>query len=326
MQQGVYKMISSKLKDKIYGTVHDEHNFRYIGFCKKVRSDEIQSVDVWINGKKVEMLKCDKTINKISQVYDKAGFAFQYDLPDEYIGQKYLVSFTCNGAELENSPIWTIIKEDNSYNECKFMHGLGETVDKDITKDLYSLNTVGFLSTGEILKDKDYVAYIRELMDSFPHIEFKGFCFNDYEEKLTHALIGNIHTSIIYHPKQFVESVYVILFSVYFKGWKELTKYAVINKVSPIVYDSNTKKNGSIALFDYFQIDGFGFSDAEKEASDKNIYKLLHLYSLEKYNYLFNIKQDFFTHVYYDNAKLVIEYEDFRERYCRIIGYQCRNF
>ena len=69
---------------KSYGAVHIDHYLTFTGFCKKVYSDEIQSIDVFIDDKKINTLVCDKTIDKISQIYDIDGYGFEYDLPEIY--------------------------------------------------------------------------------------------------------------------------------------------------------------------------------------------------------------------------------------------------
>jgi len=180
-----------KINDIVYGAVHDTHDFRYSGFCKKVRSDDVQSVDVWIDGEKVETLTCDKRIEKISNIYDKKGFAFQYKLPDGCIGEKCKISFTCNGQELENSPMVTIAKDDSKYNEYRFMKSLGENDVEEKIKNLYCKDSIGFFATKENLADEEFIGYIKELYARFPEVTFKAFYFNNEQKEILKFIFKN---------------------------------------------------------------------------------------------------------------------------------------
>ena len=42
-------MILPKANQKSYGVVHTENYFSFTGFCKKVNSDEIQKVDIYLD-------------------------------------------------------------------------------------------------------------------------------------------------------------------------------------------------------------------------------------------------------------------------------------
>ena len=42
-------MILPKANQKSYGVVHTENYFSFTGFCKKVNSDEIQTVDIYLD-------------------------------------------------------------------------------------------------------------------------------------------------------------------------------------------------------------------------------------------------------------------------------------
>ncbi len=173
---------TSKIENIFYGAVHDERNFRYIGFCKKVCSKDIQKVDVYIDGKKIETLYCNETVDKISTIYDKAGFAFQYDLSDKYIGGKHLINFTSNEEELENSPIQTISIDDVRFNEYRFTHSLNKTLNEEKLRDLYCKDAIGFLAVEKNLEDEDFMNYIKELVIRFPLVTIKAFYFNDVQK------------------------------------------------------------------------------------------------------------------------------------------------
>lgn len=183
-------MIIPKRDAKSYGAVHIDYYLTFIGFCKKVYSDEIQSIDVLIDGNKIDTIVCDKTIDKLSQIYDIEGHGFEYDLPEVYFDKRHLLSFRCSdsGEELVNSPISTICKDDEKFNEYKFLNSLSKPIDEDKIKDMYCPNSIGFLATEENLNDKEFVDYILQLMQDFPKVHFKALIFNqnsttDVEEK-----------------------------------------------------------------------------------------------------------------------------------------------
>jgi hypothetical protein len=177
-------MIIPKRDAKSYGAVHIDYFLTFIGFCKKVSSDEVQSIDVFIDGNKIDTIVCDKTIDKVSQIYDIEGHGFEYDLPEVYFDKRHLLSFRCSdsGEELVNSPISTICKNDEKFNEYMFLNSLSKPIDEEKIKEVYGSNSIGFLATEENLKDKNFVEYIKELMIKLPDVEFKGFCFNDVQK------------------------------------------------------------------------------------------------------------------------------------------------
>lgn len=173
-------MIIPKRDAKSYGAVHIDYFLTFVGFCKKVSSDEIQSIDVFIDGNKIDTIVCDKTIDKVSQIYDIEGHGFEYDLPEVYFDKRHLLSFRCSdsGEELVNSPISTICKNDEKFNEYKFLNSLSKPIDEDKVKDVYCPNSIGFLATEKNLNDTDFMNYIKELVIKFDHIQFKGFAFD----------------------------------------------------------------------------------------------------------------------------------------------------
>jgi hypothetical protein len=107
-------MILPKNNQKSYGVLHTENYFSFIGFCKKVNSDEIQSVDIYLDDKLIDTILADKKLQKIEDIYDIEGFGFTYNLEEKYIGRKHKVSFknTETKEELQNSP-YTLINNSH---------------------------------------------------------------------------------------------------------------------------------------------------------------------------------------------------------------------
>jgi len=180
-------MIIPKRDAQYYGAVHIDNYLTFTGFCKKVDSDEICDVDVFVDGKKIDTLKADKKIGKVEDIYDIEGHGFEFELSDEYFEKSHTLEFKASsGEELVNSKIQTINKNHPKFNEYRFLHSLSN-VDVEKVKDLYCKDAIGFLAIEENLNDKDFMEYIRELMEKFPDVAFKAFYFN---EDLVHNLLN----------------------------------------------------------------------------------------------------------------------------------------
>ena len=185
--------------NKTYGVLHTESFFSFLGFTKKVGSDEIQKIDVFLDNKLIDTIEANGFIQKIDDMYDVESKAFTYHLPSEYIGKKSTISFKNHdsGEELLNSPYTLIDKNHEKFNEAKFLHSLSEPLSEEL-KNMYKPNSIGFLATKENLEDEEFVGYIKELMVRFPDVEFKGFCFtNKQKDLLAQSQLLNIMSDIL---------------------------------------------------------------------------------------------------------------------------------
>ena len=164
--------------DKTYGVLHTENYFLFLGFAKKVGSDETQKIDVFLDDKLIDTIEANEFIQKIDDMYDVENKAFTYNLQIKYIGQKSTISFKIHDSQedLLNSPYTLIDKTHEKFNEAKFLHSLSEPLSEEL-RNMYTPNCEGFLATKENLEDEDFMGYIKELMERFPDVEFNGFCF-----------------------------------------------------------------------------------------------------------------------------------------------------
>lgn len=187
-------MILPKNNQKSYGVLHTENYFSFIGFCKKVNSDEIQSVDIYLDDELIDTLLADKKLKKIEDIYDIEGFGFTYNLPEEYISKKKFISFKNHETEenLQNSPYVLIDKTNKKFNEASFLYSLTLPIDKEKIKNMYCPNSIGFLATEENLEDEDFVKYIKELYVRFPQVTFKTFYFSDNVKTIVQKLFTSI--------------------------------------------------------------------------------------------------------------------------------------
>ncbi|WWW11944.1 hypothetical protein V7P26_00650 [Arcobacter cryaerophilus gv. pseudocryaerophilus] len=165
--------------DKTYGVLHTENYFSFLGFAKKVGSDETQKIDVFLDDKLIDTIEVNEFIQKIDDMYDVENKAFKYNLPSEHIGKKAFISFKNHdsGEELINSPYTLIDKNHEKFNEAKFLHSLSEPLSEEL-KNTYKPNCIGFLATKENLEDEEFMEYIKELMERFPNSKFKAFYIN----------------------------------------------------------------------------------------------------------------------------------------------------
>ncbi len=177
--------------NKTYGVLHTESFFSFLGFAKKVGSDETQKIDVFLDDKLIDTIEADEFIQKIDDMYDVESKAFKYNLPSEHIGKKAILSFKNHDSdeELLNSPYNLIDKNNEKFNEAKFLHSLSEPLSEEL-KNMYKPNCIGFLATKENLEDEEFMGYIKELMEKFPDVEFKGFCFNYTSNKTNSVQIN----------------------------------------------------------------------------------------------------------------------------------------
>jgi len=174
-------MIVPSKKQKTYGVLHTENYFSFLGFCKKVNSDEIQKVDIYLDDILINTIIADKHLQKVENIYDLEGFGFEYILPNEYIGNKELISFKNHETQenLQNSP-YVLIKENHpKFNEMVFLNSLGNPINEEKIKDIYCQNSIGFLATEENLEDEEFVEYINQIIKDFPNCKFKILFIND---------------------------------------------------------------------------------------------------------------------------------------------------
>ena len=158
-------MTSPIQPNKTYGVLHTESFFSFLGFAKKVGSDEIQKIDVFLDDKLIDTIEANEFIQKIDDMYDVESKAFKYNLPSEHIGTKAIISFKNHdsGEELLNSPYTLIDKNNEKFNEAKFLHSLSEPLSEEL-KNMYKPNSIGFLATKENLEDEEFVEDVRGVL------------------------------------------------------------------------------------------------------------------------------------------------------------------
>ncbi|MCK9337529.1 MAG: hypothetical protein M0P43_06845 [Arcobacteraceae bacterium] len=309
---------------KSYGAVHIDHYLTFTGFCKKVYSDEIQSIDVLIDGQKIDTITCDKTIDKVSKIYDIDGYGFEYDLPEIYFDRRHILSFRCSdsGEELVNSPISTIARDDEKFNEYKFLHSLSKPIDEDKIKDMYCPNSIGFLATEENLADEEFVGYIKELMVRFPDVEFKGFCLNTKEMNKLKELFNNSinikHIStiqeLINKTKIFVYPPNLNIPNTIVGHISNFTIYTRLDfSIKDSIKDYEERFKGYFSVF-FNNIEKFGFTQENIIEYDNSFLCLVYNYfiKLHKLNCKFINSNDSYQTIYFKKVELIVSSNDFQ--------------
>src|SRR5574344_228400 len=179
-------MISPIQTGKTYGVLHTESFFSFLGLEKKVGSDEIQKIDVFLDDKLIDTIEANEFIQKIDDMYDVESKAFTYNLPTQYMGKKAILSFKNHdsGEELLNSPYTLIDRNHESFNEAKFLHSLEGNFDNEKIQNINPKDSIGFLATEDNLLNKDLIKLINIFLEKNIDTRFKVFYFNNEQKKL----------------------------------------------------------------------------------------------------------------------------------------------
>ncbi len=171
---------------KTYGVLHTESFFSFVGFAKKVGSDEIQKIDVFLDDKLIDTIEANEFIQKIDDMYDVENKAFTYNLPTQYIGKKAILSFKNHesGEELLNSPYTLIDKNHEKFNEASFFHKLYFEFDNKKIQNINPKDSIGFLATEDNILNKDLIKIINIFLEKNIDTRFKVFYFNNEQKKL----------------------------------------------------------------------------------------------------------------------------------------------
>lgn len=189
---------------KSYGVLHTENYFSFLGFCKKVNSDETQKVDIYLDDILIDTIIANKHLQKIEDIYDLEGFGFEYILPNKYIGQKSVISFKNHEIQenLQNSPYELINSNNYNFNEVNFIHSLSCTSHKEKIETSYYKNTVSFIAIKENIDNLHFVEYIHSLAKKFPILKFKIFYFNKEQKQDAEKTFEKIKNKDFIIPKR----------------------------------------------------------------------------------------------------------------------------
>ena len=314
---------------KTYGVLHTESFFSFLGFAKKVGSDEIQKIDVFLDDKLIDTIEANEFIQQIDDIYDVENKAFKYNLPSEYIGKKAILSFKNHDSEEEllNSPYTLIDKNHEKFNEAKFLQSLNEPISEEIQK-MYSPNSIGFLATKENLEDEEFMNYIKELTTRFPEVELKGFCFDKIQNINNSLNINGVKFIVVNSIGTLIPQIQIfisnyknpVLSNKLYKIIQLKTDYVLfsnynnVNEYHKKLIDVDIEyiRNIMIKNQEIFEVDSV-------ELNTKNLYEIFHkihckntnidetidIYNLTRHQYAFSIviKFAFISKTYIKNLK-----------------------
>lgn len=185
-------MIVPSKNQKTYGVLHTENYFSFLGFCKKVNSDEIQKVDIYLDDVLIDTIIADKHLQKIEDIYELDGFGFSYDLPEEYVGQKSLISFKNHETQenLQNSPYVLIDKDNIGFNQYRLVHSLNN-INIPQLENLFMKDSISIMFDEQTVEEKYFCDYIKDLCKRFPTIKINFITFYKKDEKLIKTIFSN---------------------------------------------------------------------------------------------------------------------------------------
>ncbi|QNM92447.1 hypothetical protein [Aliarcobacter cryaerophilus] len=310
---------------KTYGALHTENFFSFIGFAKKIGSDETQKIDVFLDDKLIDTIIANEFIQKIDDMYDVESKAFTYNLPVQYIGKKAIISFKNHdsGEELVNSPYTLIDKNHEKFNEAKFLHSLSEPLSEEL-KNMYKPNCVGFLATKENLEDEEFVEYVNEIIKDFPEYDFKALYFDKNSIKEIKNKFGknsNLELIELKDIKDIFENIEVHI-SNHQKNYQNIenklvnklrlnsNEIATINIVSSVntKMTLHTLENNYKSYYQIFfkNIEKLGFDENDINIYGKSFHKIFFNKQAKKYNIdiNFNINETVVKSYIYYNLKI----------------------
>ncbi|MCT7486723.1 hypothetical protein N5T98_06765 [Aliarcobacter cryaerophilus] len=298
-------MISPIQTGKTYGVLHTESFFSFLGFAKKIGSDETQKIDVFLDDKLIDTIEANEFIQKIDDMYDVENKAFTYNLPTQYMGKKAIISFKNHdsGEELLNSPYTLIDKNHEKFNEAKFLHSISEPLSEEL-KNMYKPNTIGFLATKENMEDEEFVEYINELMERFPEVEFYIYPMVNIDYLRSKIKLFKLKINLESNPSKFLKNLRIFIHNNEPNSNYTNVSNLIMKKIQTtyvLYYSSDLFKNKTINDYvlpkdDYYlnTLLQIGIDNNKLEFFDYNYEKILNNYLFEICNYSkYEITNDF---------------------------------
>lgn len=283
----------SKLTDKSYGVARKDGDFSFVGFAKKAKSDEAQKVDIYLDKELIDTINSDEYNQEIDDLYGADNLAFSYHLPFRYIdGKSHNLTFKVHGTDeqLRGSPLSVMEKSHKNFNEARFMRSLDEPLSEEL-KDMYKPNSIGFLATKENMEDEEFVGYIKELMERFPEVEFKGFCFvkdieliqkMNFKNKFSYFVINNIidiveKSTVFFANRQKDNRILLFLM----KNVPMVLPIVFLNERLSMTVDELGTTESHKNLLQYLK--KWGISDTQIEKESQNFFLLFYNHLIPNY-------------------------------------------
>lgn len=275
--------------DKVYGVVHNKDYFSFFGFVKKIGSNEIQKIDIYLDDEMIDTIKANEFIEKIDDMYDIENQAFSYNLPFKYIdGVKHQISFKNHNSnqELLNSPYTLIDEKYEKFNEAKFIHSLNQPLSKEL-ENMYKPNSIGFLATKENLEDEEFMGYIEYISDNFRNNEINCFYYSGApsSNKILKN-IQNIKFIFISSIKDILPNIEIYIHNLNIQNNKlrenilfttnNIFCITFIKAISNLTLEEHSKISMKPGFPYYDNPSYFGFSNEDVKLSNGNMHTLVH--------------------------------------------------
>lgn len=217
-----------------------------------------------------------KTREKLLQDAQKI---FVIDLKKKIEAGVFAESIALLNAEkkihFSESIISKVLKGHEKFNEYRFLNSLA-FVDEAKVKDLYCPNAIGFLATEENLSDEEFVGYIKELMERFPEVRFKGFCFNKNKSIIEHSLIVeyDIQILILDNINNLLKEIEVFLLNFNIFNFVEKIITPLIKKNKNIFISFFTFSHKNITIADWEKTNQESLNKIIQNVNISEVYKI----------------------------------------------------
>ncbi len=143
----------------------------------------VDTIDVMLDDQKIDTITCKTMKAQHGCVFDVDMRGILYDAPDAYLGKALVFKDALMGNVLPEMFVCVIGRDDEQYNELRFMASLEEPIDEEKIRDVYCPNTIGFLATEENLGDEAFVRYVNQIMNDFSSYNFKALYFSNHSRQ-----------------------------------------------------------------------------------------------------------------------------------------------
>jgi hypothetical protein len=301
--------------------------------------DEVQTIDVYCENKKIDSFGCSDMKAGLGRVFDVDMRGILYDVPDAYQEKIEAIVFkdAKTGEVLPRAFVDVIARDDEKYNELSFMRSLEEPIDEEKISDLDSSKTIGFLGLDETLENDEFIAYIVQLQSKLPNTKIKAFYFNGAQKtNLNNKFHNSIETCQIQSIQELVSNITIYIHNhsqnleeVHYKVRDIL--YDFCPNIFVVLYTDTIKGKlvGQIKIPEnYFllkHLDKIGLTQIDLMESGDKVFSLLYngiLSRIMKMKFELSLETDLYQLKLFDDVKYGLEYPEFRQYMYRIRQFQ----
>lgn len=325
-------MIVAKNNQKTYGVLHTENYFSFIGFNKNASNDKVQQIDIYLDDILIDTITADKHIKELEDIYEIDGFGFEYILPNEYIGEKKIISFKNHTTQkdLQNSPYELLNINHPKYYESKFITNTFRKLNIRNFENSFKKDCVSFIGNEETIKDKEFIDYIVLIHNTFKNFQINIFYFNQEEKYLiTNKFINlsiKINLIMLSDIQQIIDNTEFFIFNnnvplnlkrIFYILRSFSTNIATFQLISDTKYLTlnalDTSKHPCI-----LNSNVYNFTKKELQDNKYNIYSLVFKDILKKeLNIVFDLQSNLYNFIYVDMINYISKSEEIKNTYIK---------